>query len=601
MGLFEHFPYTNFHELNLAWFLDKFRDLLKEWEDQKKEFKDIKEAWAELKAYVEYYFDNLNLQTEVNNKLEEMLQSGELQEIIALFFADPVTPQMYGAKGDGVTDDTVAIQAALDSGKNVYFTRGTYISDTLYVRENNIEIDGGDSLIKFGKKTGFYLADGVHDITFRNINSELTYIKDSLETTNVHIGIAGIESGVFDVYNITVENCHFKGGVMGFAASSAKNIRITGSDFEQFTFKPEDLAGGYGILLQSCIDVVIDSCSFNPGYYGRHDIYVSVDQSKTDSNKLCRNVLITNCTFDHSDLVSDAYGNYYSSNTVPINVRHSDGVVITGCGFYSVCGAASFYPQDGAINNASVNGCSIVAPIFKSTPGETRSIINVIGGQDYATNITINEVNVYNVPAAYTQFASFGKAAVLVSNCDMGAERIIVNNDVQINVYNVITDLHYYVVRFEGSGETPGQCRGVIWRDGRTGEWYYFASGATVTDEWHVVVDYHYFNINNMEDVDYLYRPMVVERWGETCSLQVMALQNLPHLTATKIAELDEKYCPRQDVYFNIATGDETPTCVQIQIKTTGDVYAINYSFVEDDILNTLGRITYIGCQYNKL
>ena len=26
MGLFEHFPYTNFHELNIGWILDKLRD-----------------------------------------------------------------------------------------------------------------------------------------------------------------------------------------------------------------------------------------------------------------------------------------------------------------------------------------------------------------------------------------------------------------------------------------------------------------------------------------------------------------------------------------------------------------------------------------------
>ena len=31
MGLFENFPYTNFHELNLGWFLSKFKTLLTEW------------------------------------------------------------------------------------------------------------------------------------------------------------------------------------------------------------------------------------------------------------------------------------------------------------------------------------------------------------------------------------------------------------------------------------------------------------------------------------------------------------------------------------------------------------------------------------------
>lgn len=37
-----------------------------------------------------------------------------------------VTPQMYGAKGDGTTDDTLAIQAALDAHSKVYFPQGNY-------------------------------------------------------------------------------------------------------------------------------------------------------------------------------------------------------------------------------------------------------------------------------------------------------------------------------------------------------------------------------------------------------------------------------------------------------------------------------------------
>lgn len=37
-----------------------------------------------------------------------------------------VTPQMFGAAGDGYTDDTEAIQQALDSGKPIYFPSGDY-------------------------------------------------------------------------------------------------------------------------------------------------------------------------------------------------------------------------------------------------------------------------------------------------------------------------------------------------------------------------------------------------------------------------------------------------------------------------------------------
>lgn len=38
-----------------------------------------------------------------------------------------VTPQMYGAKGDGISDDTTALQSAINSGKPIFVPDGTYI------------------------------------------------------------------------------------------------------------------------------------------------------------------------------------------------------------------------------------------------------------------------------------------------------------------------------------------------------------------------------------------------------------------------------------------------------------------------------------------
>lgn len=42
-----------------------------------------------------------------------------------------VTPQMYGAKADGVTNDTVAIQSALNASSYVYIPDGTYMIDAV--------------------------------------------------------------------------------------------------------------------------------------------------------------------------------------------------------------------------------------------------------------------------------------------------------------------------------------------------------------------------------------------------------------------------------------------------------------------------------------
>lgn len=76
MGFFNNFPYTNFHELNLDWIIEKTNELLSNMDTNNKNVE-------ELTIYVKDYFTNLDVSKEINDKLEEMANSGELAEIIA--------------------------------------------------------------------------------------------------------------------------------------------------------------------------------------------------------------------------------------------------------------------------------------------------------------------------------------------------------------------------------------------------------------------------------------------------------------------------------------------------------------------------------------
>lgn len=103
MGLFEHFPYTNFHELNLDWLLK----IVREWVDKTEiYFKNNDEAikflqsnFDDLKDYVDSYFDSLDVKKEVSDKLDEMLESGELADILAAKIVTWDMPRMQRLNG----------------------------------------------------------------------------------------------------------------------------------------------------------------------------------------------------------------------------------------------------------------------------------------------------------------------------------------------------------------------------------------------------------------------------------------------------------------------------------------------------------------------
>ncbi len=86
-------------------------------------------AFNELQSFVDNYFDNLDVQDEINNKLDEMAEDGTFQQIFREAFGGYINVKMAGVVGDGVTDDTQAIQDVIDDNPNttIYFPDGTYL------------------------------------------------------------------------------------------------------------------------------------------------------------------------------------------------------------------------------------------------------------------------------------------------------------------------------------------------------------------------------------------------------------------------------------------------------------------------------------------
>lgn len=107
-------PYTNFHELNQDWFLNEFNKLLEQWQAMQKNFDNLQDAVNDLKSYVQDYFKNLDVQDEINNKLDSLVANGyfdtflndyfkNLKKRVFILIGDSYGENPYGYKGGWTT------------------------------------------------------------------------------------------------------------------------------------------------------------------------------------------------------------------------------------------------------------------------------------------------------------------------------------------------------------------------------------------------------------------------------------------------------------------------------------------------------------------
>lgn len=140
MGIFQQFPYTNFHELNLDEILKIVKSLKQSWD-----FYFPK--WSE-------FFDNLDVQDEVDNKIDNMVESGELTDILTPAVNEWLNEkidifdlnQFVKAKEYDIVQDSYIEALAYGTGYIYAGVRNLYDNDssTIYTI-NSITLDIEDS------------------------------------------------------------------------------------------------------------------------------------------------------------------------------------------------------------------------------------------------------------------------------------------------------------------------------------------------------------------------------------------------------------------------------------------------------------------------
>ena len=123
-------PYTNFHELNQDWFLQEFNKIIAQWKAMQKNFDNLQDAFNDLKSYVQDYFKNLDVQDEINNKLDSMLEDGSLSSAIVTALL-PMQPK--------ITNSTQAYTEIANTA-NTYVNRNDFVYGYKHAAfRNNVE------------------------------------------------------------------------------------------------------------------------------------------------------------------------------------------------------------------------------------------------------------------------------------------------------------------------------------------------------------------------------------------------------------------------------------------------------------------------------
>jgi len=191
-----------------------------------------------------------------------------------LFTGNPFNVVKWGATGDGTTDDTAAIQAAIDAceavgGGVVQIPAGTYLVDDLVIDSDNVSIIGA------GKSTVLEFPDGTITASGPSIRARMIQVDgDNFSISNVAFDCNEDGQSAWDEQ------------VFGIRINAANNTVVRDCSFSDIM--------GDGIYLSSALDdevlfagptnTLIDNCEFYADHDNRQGISIIVADGLTISD-----------------------------------------------------------------------------------------------------------------------------------------------------------------------------------------------------------------------------------------------------------------------------------------------------------------------------
>jgi hypothetical protein len=316
----------------------------------------------------------------------------------------PVNVKDYGAVGDGGTNDTVAIQAAIDTGKDIFFPEGSYLAQGLTVNNNQqcfTAVGGNTRIIK--NANGTIISGSGDDLYFGGIDfrgGASSFTGDNISLTGNRITFTD-NCGSSDAHGRALKSTggpiRIYGGHNSWATTAVGatdydiEIGVSGTStlYHYITAVKTSQATG-GILFVDCGSQTVVGCqigkltiSKGTGPSGTNggnvignriigDVTVGLSNATFSSNTFGANVDFllgtSQCRFDASNILSGTVTNSGNANNLIVRETSSGGNNILSFGPSSASADLSIDPTSvyyqwrfgGSVvvpNNTSVLGC----------------------------------------------------------------------------------------------------------------------------------------------------------------------------------------------------------------------------------------------------
>lgn len=285
----------------------------------------------------------------------------------------------FGAVGDGSTDDTAAIQAAMNTGKDVYFpyTANTYkVTSTLNLKAGQVLIGSG----KYSADTGWYgisanmtapiftMGDGAtaslrsmgfQNLTARNTGGGVIYSRYSTNWSAYNCSFTGVSATLHTIdmqqtYRVAFYNCDIGCSGGGYAAFLMDNSNV-------ILFSNCAMSGGTTGGVADCgrsYNITFDACVFEISLYG---LRFGTNPNVTYGGE-CNGVNIRGCSWEQYGIALQV-GNSYSCR----------GVDIRG-NYFSDTGTSGGIAKNTMMILGRISGLTIESNVF--TPAATEYIFD---------------------------------------------------------------------------------------------------------------------------------------------------------------------------------------------------------------------------------